>query len=68
MLIIGRMRKAINKQGHLHLPSGTFRVSSEVKEICAASTLSGNRISGSHSKFCESTSLTALTLGAESPG
>ena len=67
MLIIGRMRKAANKQGHLHLLSGTFRVSSEVKEICA-STLSGNRISGSHSKFCESYSLTALTLGAEGPG
>lgn len=67
MLIIGRMRKAVNKQGHLHSLSGTFRVSSEVKEICA-STLSANRISGSHSKFCESNSLTALTLGAEGPG
>ena len=41
--------------------------SSEFKEICA-SAMSGNRISGPHSKFCESDSLTALTHGTEGPG
>ena len=54
-------------QGHSHLPFATFRVSSQFKEICA-STMSGNRISGSSSKFCESDSLTSLTKGAEGPG
>ena len=51
-------------QGHSHLPSATFTVSFQFKEICT-STMSGNRISGSHSKFCESDSLSTLTQGAE---
>ena len=54
-------------QGHSHLSFATFRVSSQFKEICA-STMSGNRISGPYSKFCEPDSLTLLTEGAESPG
>ena len=43
-------------QGHSHLHFGTFRFFSQFKEICA-STMSGNRISGPYSKFCESDSL-----------
>ena len=54
-------------QGHSHLPFATFRVCSQFKEICA-STMSGNRISGPYSKFCESDSLTSLKKGAEGPG
>ena len=68
ILKIGRTRKDVEvNQGHSHLPFATFRVSSQFKEICA-STMSGNRISGPYSKFCESDSLTSLTKGAEGPG
>ena len=54
-------------QGHSHLPSATFRVSSQFKEICTSS-MSGNRISRPYSKFCEFDSLDPLTEGAEGPG
>ena len=54
-------------QGHSHLPSATFRVSSQFKEICTSS-MSGNRISGTYSTFCEFDSLPAITEGAEGPG
>ena len=46
--------------GHSHLPSATFMVSFEFKEV-SASTMSRNRKSVSRSKFCESDSLISLT-------
>ena len=70
MLIItdnwSNQKKGGVDQGHSHLASETFRVASEFKEICAL-TMSGNRISGPYSKFCECDSLTALTQGACGP-
>ena len=65
MLIPGRTKKEVEStQGHFHLASATFRVSSEFKEICA-STMSGNRIPGLHCKFCKSDFLTALAQNVQ---